>query len=124
MAINKDYLKEVWNSVWEEGLTELEVQQRYFSKLNKELKGEDRFHLMAIKRKIDEMEINAPFEGLLSKIKQSRSKDVNIVGSQNSRSEGDGTEWILEKDKNGKIFKRAIGSDEKIYINENGNEKK
>ena len=123
MAINKDYLKEVWNSVWEEGLTELEVQQRYFSKLNKELKGEDRFHLMAIKRKIDEMEINAPFEGLLSKIKQSRSKDVNIVGSQNSRSEGDGTEWILEKDKNGKIFKRAIGSDEKIYINENGNEK-
>ena len=124
MAINKDYLKEVWNSVWEEGLTELEVQQRYFSKLNKELKGEDRFHLMAIKRKIDEMEINAPFEGLLSKIKQSRSKDVNIVGSQNSRSEGDGTEWILEKDKNGKVFKRAIGSDEKIYINENGNEKK
>ena len=72
MAINKDYLKEVWNSVWEEGRTELEVQQRYFSKLNKELKGEDRFHLMAIKRKIDEMEINAPFEGLLSKIKQSR----------------------------------------------------
>ena len=123
MAINKDYLKEVWNSVWEEGLTELEVQQRYFYKLNKELKGEDRFHLMAIKRKIDEMEINAPFEGLLSKIKQSRSKDVNIVGSQNSRSEGDGTEWILEKDKNGKVFKRAIGSDEKIYINENGNEK-
>ena len=123
MAINKDYLKEVWNSVWEEGLTELEVQQRYFSKLNKELKGEDRFHLMAIKRKIDEMEINALFEGLLSKIKQSRSKDVNIVGSQNSRSEGDGTEWILETDKNGKVFKRAIGSDEKIYINENGNEK-
>ena len=123
MAINKDYLKEVWNSVWEEGLTELEVQQRYFSKLNKELKGEDRFHLIAIERTIDEMEINAPFEGLLSKMKQSRSKDVNIVGSQNSRSEGDGTEWILEKDKNGKVFKRAIGSDEKIYINENGNEK-
>ena len=123
MAINKDYLKEVWNSVWEEGLTELEVQQRYFTKLNKELKGEDRFHLIAIKRKIDEMEINAPFEGLLSKMKQSRSNDVNIVGSQNSRSEGDGTEWILETDKNGKVFKRAIGSDEKIYINENGNEK-
>ena len=123
MAINKDYLKKVWNSVWEEGLTELEVQQRYFTKLNKELKGEDRFHLMAIKRKIDEMAVNAPFEGLLSKMKQSRSKDVNIVGSQNSRSEGDGTEWILETDKNGKVFKRAIGSDEKIYINENGNEK-
>ena len=123
MAINKDYLKEVWNSVWEEGLTELEVQQRYFTKLNKELKGEDRFHLMAIKRKIDEMAVNAPFEGLLSKMKQSRSEDINIVGSLNPRSEGDGTEWVLKTDKNGKVFKRAIGSDDKIYINENGNEK-
>ena len=49
--INKEYLIEVWNSVWEEGLTELEVQKRYFTKLDKKLKGEDRFHLMAIKTK-------------------------------------------------------------------------
>ena len=34
-----------------------------------------------------------------------------------------GWKSILETDKNGKVFKRAIGSDEKIYINENGNEK-
>ena len=54
--VNKEYLIEVWNSVWEEGLTELEVQKRYFTKLDKKLKGEDRFHLMAIKTKIDELE--------------------------------------------------------------------
>jgi len=119
MSIDKDYLKELWNSVWEKGLTELEVQQRYFAKLDKELKGEDRFHLLAIKRKIDEMEADAPFKVLLSKIKQSNSEGVNIVRSENLRSEGDGTEWILETDKNGRVFKRVIGSDEKIYIDKN-----
>ena len=98
--INKKYLTEVWNSVWEEGLTELEVQKRYFTKLDKKLKGEDRFHLMAIKTKIDELE----------------------NGLQTSRNEGDGTEWLIEADENGKIFKRAIGSDEKIYINSNEND--
>ena len=123
MSIDKDYLKELWNSVWEKGLTELEVQQRYFAKLDNELKGEDRFHLLAIKRKIDEMEADAPFKVLLSKIKQSNSEGVNIGRSENLRSEGDGTEWILETDKNGRVFKRVIGSDEKIYIDKNVSEK-
>jgi len=40
--MDKQYLKDVWNSVWEEGLTEQEVQKLYFEKLEKELKGEDR----------------------------------------------------------------------------------
>ncbi len=93
--VNKEYLIEVWNSVWEEGLTELEVQKRYFTKLDKKLKGEDRFHLRAIKTKIDELE----------------------NGLQNFRTDGDGTEWLIEKDDTGKVYKRAIGSDEKIYIN-------
>ena len=93
--INKEYLIKVWNSVWEEGLTELEVQKRYFIKLDKRLKGEDRFHLRAIKTKIDELE--------------------NGLG--NFRADGDGTEWLIEKDETGKVYKRAIGSDEKIYIN-------
>tara|TARA_B000000565_G_C23531014_1_gene279776 strand:+ start:209 stop:508 length:300 start_codon:yes stop_codon:yes gene_type:complete len=93
--INKKYLIEVWNSVWEEGLTELEVQKRYFTKLDKKLKGEDRFHLRAIKTKIDELE----------------------NGLQNFRTDGDGTEWLIEKDETGKVYKRAIGSDAKIYIN-------
>ena len=55
------------------------------------------FKLRAIKTKIDELE----------------------NGLQNFRTDGDGTEWLIEKDENGKIFKRAIGSDEKIYINSN-----
>ena len=95
--INKEYLIKVWNSVWEEGLTELEIQKRYFTELDKKLKGEDRFHLMAIKTKIDELE--------------------NGLG--NFRTDGDGTEWLIEADENGKVFKRVIGSDERIYINSN-----
>ena len=96
--VNEEYLIEVWNSVWEEGLTELEVQKRYFTKLDKKLKGEDRFHLRAIKTKIDELE----------------------NGLQNFRTDGDGTEWLIEKDEAGNVYKRAIGSDEKIYINNSG----
>ena len=98
--INKEYLIKVWNSVWEERLTELEVQKRYFIKLDKILKGEDRFHLRAIKTKIDELE----------------------SGLGNFRTDGDGTEWLIEKDETGKVYKRAIGSDERIYINFNGND--
>ena len=98
--INKEYLIKVWNSVWEEGLTELEVQKRYFIKLDKRLKGEDRFHLRAIKTKIDELE--------------------NGLG--NFRADGDGTEWLIEKDETGRVYKRAIGSDERIYINFNNND--
>ena len=95
--VNKEYLIKVWNSVWEEGLTELEVQKRYFIQLDKILKGEDRFHLREIKAKIDELE--------------------NGLG--NFRTDGDGTEWLIEKDDTGKVYKRAIGSDERIYINDN-----
>jgi hypothetical protein len=95
--ITKKNLIKVWNSVWEEGLAELEVQKRYFDKLDKKLKGEDRFYLKAIKTKIDELE----------------------KGLQNFRTNGDGTEWLIEKDKTGKVYKRAIGSDERIYINSN-----
>ena len=123
MRIDKKYLKEVWNSVWEEGLSELEVQKRYFAKLVKKLKGEDRFHLTAIKRKIEEMEIVVPFEGLLSQINQSKDKSANTVGLQNFRNEGDGTEWLIDTDKNGRAFRRAMGSDERIYIDSNDDDK-
>ena len=74
MSIDKDYLKEVWNSVWEEGLTELEVQRRYFAKLEKELKGEDRFHLLALGKKVNELEMEIPFADLLS----SRMKEYDL----------------------------------------------
>ncbi len=47
--MDKQYLKDVWNSVWEEGLSEQEVQKLYFEKLEKELKGEDRYMLKILK---------------------------------------------------------------------------
>ena len=56
--MDKQYLKEVWNSVWEEGLTEQEVQKLYFEKLEKELKVEDRYMLKMLKY---EMKIKEEF---------------------------------------------------------------
>ena len=62
--MNKQYLKDVWNSVWEEGLTEQEVQKLYFEKLEKELKGEDRDMLKMLKY---EMKIKEDFnDGVVS----------------------------------------------------------
>ena len=62
--MDKQYLKEVWNSVWEEGLTEQEVQKLYFEKLEKELKGEDRYMLKMLKY---EMKIKEEFkDGVVS----------------------------------------------------------
>jgi hypothetical protein len=62
--MDKQYLKDVWNSVWEEGLTEQEVQKLYFEKLEKELKGEDRYMLKMLKH---EMKIKEEFkDGVVS----------------------------------------------------------
>ena len=62
--MDKQYLKEVWNSVWEEGLTEQEVQKLYFEKLERELKGEDRYMLKMLKY---EMKIKDEFkDGVVS----------------------------------------------------------
>ena len=40
------------------------------------------------------------------------------LGLSNHRYDGDGTEWIVEKDEDGKVYKRAIGSGIKILINQ------
>ena len=62
--MDRQYLKDVWNSVWEEGLTEQEVQKLYFDKLEKELKGEDRYMLKMLKY---EMKIKDEFkDGVVS----------------------------------------------------------
>ena len=62
--MDKQYLKEVWNSVWEEGLTEQEVQKLYFEKLEKKLKGDDRYMLKMLKY---EMKIKEEFkDGVVS----------------------------------------------------------
>ena len=57
MSIDQEYLWEVLNYVWEDGLTELEVQKKYFSILEKELKGEDRLYLETVYRTIEELEL-------------------------------------------------------------------
>ena len=44
------------------------------------------------------------------------NKNNGPMESKDARTEGDGTEWIIEKDKEGKLFRRAIGSDEKFFI--------
>ena len=116
MGINKDYLRKVLLSVWEDGHTELEIQKRYFKRLNKELKGEDRIHLKSIKRKLDELEMEVPFTDLLAKRTKTKNENQNSIGLQNNRDEGDGTEWIIEKDEGGNLFKRKIGSENKVYI--------
>ena len=55
--IDQEYLWEVLNYVWEDGLTELEVQRKYFSILEKELKGEDRLYLKTVYKTIEELEL-------------------------------------------------------------------
>tara|TARA_B100001094_G_scaffold39065_1_gene33485 strand:- start:3718 stop:3936 length:219 start_codon:yes stop_codon:yes gene_type:complete len=62
MSIDQQYLWDVLNSVWEEGLTELEVQRRYFSILEKELKGEDRAYLIEVYNHIEELELKEDAE--------------------------------------------------------------
>jgi hypothetical protein len=65
--MEKQYLKSVWNSVWEERLTEQEVQKLYFEKLEKELKGEDRYMLKMLKMLKHEMKIKEEFkDGVVS----------------------------------------------------------
>ena len=117
MELNKDYLKQIWDSVWEEGIPELDMQKRYFDKLNQLLKGEDRYYLETLQRKIQELEVKATFEGYLSGAINAKDENDNLPESESPRNEGDGTEWVIDKDENGNLFKRAIGSKEKIYIN-------
>ena len=57
VSIDQEYLWEVLNYVWEDGLTELEVQRKYFSILEKELKGEDRLYLETVYKTIEELEL-------------------------------------------------------------------
>ena len=57
MSIDQEYLWDVLNYVWEDGLTELEVQRKYFSILEKELEGEDRLYLETVYKTIEELEL-------------------------------------------------------------------
>ena len=62
------------------------------------------------------------------KSKQNRRrlyKVENTPVKETTRYDGDGTEWIFESPDGGKtIYKRAIGSDEKILVTKPEDEKK
>ena len=123
MSLSKDYLEKVWDSVWQDGLTELEIQKKYFQRLSEDLKGEDRSFLEILERKINELEIKMSFNDLVEN-EMKLVKNDNSPGLNDSRTEGDGTEWIIEKDEEGNLFKRAIGSEKKVYLKKDnlGNE--
>ena len=55
-----------------------------------------------------------------TKLKIMKMKDVEPeqIGLQNSRPEGDGTEYVIEKDEDGNLYRRAIGSEEREIIKE------
>ena len=75
MNIDQEYLWEVLNYVWEDGLTELEVQRKYFSILEKELKGEDRLYLETVYKTIEELELKDS-QAYVSKNKYSSSDSI------------------------------------------------
>ena len=59
----------------------------------------------------------------MAKSKQKRRlyKVENTPVKETTRYDGDGTEWIFESPDGGKtVYKRAMGSDEKILVNGSG----
>ena len=105
MSIDKNYLKQVWDSVWKDGLSEFQVQKQYYDILNNELKGTDRSYLIEVRSRLNELEENE---------KPMEITNGKVLGKSNEKKrvyEGDGTEWIYEKDENGNIYRRMMGSD-------------
>jgi len=51
--MKKEKYLEVWNSVWEQGLSEIEVQNRYLDKLKKLIKKEDKLNFSVSKIVLD-----------------------------------------------------------------------
>ena len=78
--------------------------RKYFAKLDKELKGEDRFHLIAVGRKIDELEMVFHFQTYWKR-EDGQNRSNLPIELKDARTEGDGTEWIIEKDKKGNYSK-------------------
>ena len=79
MSIDQEYLWEVLNYVWEDGMTELEVQRKYFSILEKELKGEDRLYLETVYKTIEELELKDPHAFV------PKNEFVSMDGSMNKK---------------------------------------
>lgn len=81
--MDKKYLREIWISVWEEGLTELEVQQRYYKELSKKLKGEDRRYLLNVSKIIEDLELEKDYtDDLPFENKDIIDEDEENIGCQ------------------------------------------
>ena len=48
--MKKERYLEIWNSVWEENLSELEVQNRYFDQIKMMVKKEDKLNYLSSKK--------------------------------------------------------------------------
>lgn len=46
---------EIWNSVWEESLSEIEVQKRYLEKLKTVIKKEDKLNFLVSKKVLNRL---------------------------------------------------------------------
>jgi len=46
---------EIWNSVWEEGLSEMEVQIKYLDKLKTVIKKEDKLNFLVSKKVLNRL---------------------------------------------------------------------
>ena len=53
--MKKEKYLEIWNSVWEEDLSEIEVQKRYLDKIKKVIKKEDKLNFMISKIVLDKV---------------------------------------------------------------------
>ena len=53
--MKKEKYLEIWNSVWEKGLSEIEVQNRYLDKLKKVIKKEDKLNFLVSETILDRM---------------------------------------------------------------------
>ena len=53
--MKKEKYLEIWNSVWEEDLSEIEVQKRYLDKLKKVIKKGDKLNFMISKIVLDKV---------------------------------------------------------------------
>ena len=53
--MKKERYLEIWNSEWEENLSELEVQNRYFDQIKMMVKKEDKLNYLSSKKVLEKI---------------------------------------------------------------------
>jgi len=53
--MKKERYLEIWNSVWEENLSESEVQNRYFDQIKMMVKKEDKLNYLSSKKVLEKI---------------------------------------------------------------------